>query len=39
MAELHDIGSVRAGLDSVGYLADDPLATALLLAVRMAQPG
>ncbi|HEY1573614.1 MAG TPA: MoxR family ATPase [Pseudonocardiaceae bacterium] len=33
-----DIPSVRAGLDSVGYLADEPLATALLLAVRMAQP-
>jgi MoxR-like ATPase len=38
VADLTDIPSVRAGLDAVGYLADDPLATALLLAVRMAQP-
>jgi MoxR-like ATPase len=38
MAVLNDVGSVRAGLDDVGYLADEPLATALLLAVRMAQP-
>jgi MoxR-like ATPase len=38
VADLTDIRSVRAGLDSVGYLADEPLATALLLAVRMAQP-
>jgi MoxR-like ATPase len=36
--ELTDIGSVREALDAVGYLADEPLATALLLAVRMAQP-
>ncbi|HEX4701986.1 MAG TPA: MoxR family ATPase [Pseudonocardiaceae bacterium] len=36
--ELSDIPSVRAGLDAVGYLADDQLATALLLAIRMAQP-
>ena len=36
--ELSDIRSVRAGLDSVGYLADEPLATALLLAIRMSQP-
>jgi MoxR-like ATPase len=36
--ELSDIRSVRAALDSVGYLADEPLATALLLAVRMSQP-
>ncbi|HYS42090.1 MAG TPA: MoxR family ATPase [Pseudonocardiaceae bacterium] len=36
--ELVDIPSVRAALDSVGYLADEQLATALLLAVRMAQP-
>ncbi len=28
----------RAPLDAVGYLADDALATALLLAVRMRQP-
>jgi MoxR-like ATPase len=33
-----DIASVRAGLDAVGYLADEQLATALLLAIRMAQP-
>jgi MoxR-like ATPase len=38
MMELTDISSVRAALDAVGYLADEPLATALLLAVRMAQP-
>jgi MoxR-like ATPase len=36
--ELSDIPSVRAALDAVGYLADDQLATALLLAIRMAQP-
>jgi MoxR-like ATPase len=36
--ELVDIPSVRAALDSVGYLADEQLATALLLAIRMAQP-
>jgi MoxR-like ATPase len=36
--ELVDIASVRAGLDKVGYLADEQLATALLLAIRMAQP-
>ncbi len=36
--ELTDVGSVREALGSVGYLADDALATALLLAVRMAQP-
>src|SRR5246127_1049046 len=33
-----DVASVKAGLDGVGYLADDPLATALLLAIRMSQP-
>ena len=33
-----DIPAVRAGLDAVGYLADEQLATALLLAIRMAQP-
>jgi MoxR-like ATPase len=36
--ELVDIPSVRAGLDAVGYLADEQLATALLLAIRMPQP-
>jgi MoxR-like ATPase len=36
--ELSDIRSVREGLDSVGYLADEPLATALLLSIRMSQP-
>jgi MoxR-like ATPase len=35
---MKDIGSVRSALDGVGYLADEPLATALLLAMRMAQP-
>jgi MoxR-like ATPase len=38
VAELTDIESVRTGLDAVGYLADRPLATALLLSIRMAQP-
>jgi MoxR-like ATPase len=38
MTEPTDIASVRAGLDAVGYLADESLATALLLAIRMAQP-
>jgi MoxR-like ATPase len=33
-----DVATLRAGLESVGYLADDALATALLLAVRMRQP-
>jgi MoxR-like ATPase len=36
--ELVDIPSVRAALDAVGYLADEQLATALLLAIRMPQP-
>jgi MoxR-like ATPase len=33
-----DVGALRAGLDSAGYLADESLATALFLAVRMSQP-
>jgi MoxR-like ATPase len=33
-----DVDTLRAGLDSTGYLTDDPLATALFLAVRMGQP-
>jgi MoxR-like ATPase len=33
-----DVGALRAGLDGRGYLADDGLATALFLAVRMGQP-
>jgi MoxR-like ATPase len=33
-----DIGALRTGLDAAGYLADEPLATALFLAVRMSQP-
>ncbi|HEX9334729.1 MAG TPA: MoxR family ATPase [Pseudonocardiaceae bacterium] len=33
-----DIASIRADLDAVGYLADERLATALLLAIKMAQP-
>jgi MoxR-like ATPase len=36
--ELVDIPTVRAALDAVGYLADEQLATALLLAIRMPQP-
>jgi MoxR-like ATPase len=37
-AGLPDVETLRAGLDSVGYLADESLATALFLAVRMGQP-
>jgi MoxR-like ATPase len=33
-----DVADVRAGLARAGYLADDGLATALFLAVRMGQP-
>ena len=33
-----DVDSVRDGLARAGYLADDGLATALFLAVRMGQP-
>jgi len=33
-----DVAALRAGLDGTGYLADDGLATALFLAVRMGQP-
>ncbi|WP_371643437.1 AAA family ATPase [Streptomyces mirabilis] len=33
-----DVAALRSRLDAVGYLADDALATALLLAVRMRQP-
>jgi len=32
------VEELRDGLDAVGYLADDALATALFLAVRMGQP-
>jgi len=35
---LPDAGVLRAGLEATGYLADEPLATALFLAVRMGQP-
>ena len=35
---LPDAATLRTELDRVGYLADDALATALLLAVRMGQP-
>jgi MoxR-like ATPase len=38
MSSLDEIASVQVMLDSVGYLADEPLATALLLATKMAQP-
>jgi MoxR-like ATPase len=37
MADL-DVPALREGLASCGYLADDALTTALLLAVRMGQP-
>ncbi|HEY0448367.1 MoxR family ATPase [Actinophytocola sp.] len=33
-----DVPTLRSGLASAGYLADDALTTALLLAVRMGQP-
>ncbi len=33
-----DVASLRAALDATGYLADEPLATALFLAARMGQP-
>jgi MoxR-like ATPase len=33
-----DVATLAAGLDATGYLADEPLATALFLAVRMGQP-
>jgi MoxR-like ATPase len=32
------VASLRAALDATGYLADEPLATALFLAARMGQP-
>jgi MoxR-like ATPase len=35
---LPDVDTLRTGLDSVGYLADEALATALFLAARMGQP-
>ena len=33
-----DVADLRVGLDATGYLADEGLATALFLAVRMGQP-
>jgi len=33
-----DIASLKSGLDATGYLADEGLATALFLSVRMGQP-
>jgi MoxR-like ATPase len=33
-----DVASLKAGLDGTGYLADEGLATALFLSVRMGQP-
>jgi len=35
---LPDVASLLAALDEVGYLADEPLGTALFLAARMSQP-
>ncbi len=35
---LPDVPALVRGLDAAGYLADEPLATALFLAVRMGQP-
>jgi MoxR-like ATPase len=37
-AQLPDVATLQRGLDETGYLADEPLATALFLAARMAQP-
>jgi MoxR-like ATPase len=37
-ARLPDVGTLQQALDGTGYLADEPLATALFLAARMAQP-
>ena len=38
MTGFADVDALRAGLDDVGYLADDSLSTALFLAVAMGQP-
>jgi MoxR-like ATPase len=38
MTLLPDVATLQRGLDETGYLADEPLATALFLAARMAQP-
>jgi MoxR-like ATPase len=38
MTLLPDVATLQRGLDETGYLADEPLATALFLASRMAQP-
>jgi MoxR-like ATPase len=35
---IHDVAALTAALDGAGYLAAEPLATALFLAVRMHQP-
>jgi MoxR-like ATPase len=35
---LPDVDTLRRALDAVGYLADEPLGTALFLAARMGQP-
>jgi len=37
-AALPDVDTLAAGLAATGYLADEPLVTALFLAVRMGQP-
>jgi MoxR-like ATPase len=37
-ARIPDAAALLAALDSTGYLADEPLATALFLAARMGQP-
>jgi MoxR-like ATPase len=36
--ELPDVPTLLKALDSAGYLADEPLGTALFLAARMGQP-
>jgi MoxR-like ATPase len=36
--QLPDVGALLTALDSVSYLADEPLGTALFLAARMGQP-
>src|SRR6185437_11256210 len=36
--QLPDVGALLTALESVSYLADEPLGTALFLAARMGQP-
>ena len=36
--QIPDVASLLDALDATGYLADEPLGTALFLAARMGQP-